>query len=71
MKTTAIAMTESGYMAVRTPKLKVIVMGDSLLQGTEAPVCLPDQSPREVCCLLGTRVQEIVEGLWKLVRPSD
>lgn len=31
-------------------KIRVIV-GDSLLKGTECPVCKPDSSHKEVCCL--------------------
>ena len=32
-----------------------IIMGNSLLQGTEALICWPDLSTREFCCLLGPR----------------
>ncbi len=32
---------------------RVIVVGDSLLRGTEGPMCQPDPTRREVCCLPG------------------
>ena len=34
-------------------KRRVIVIGDSRLRGTEGPICRPDPSHREFCCLLG------------------
>ena len=44
---------------------------DPLLWGTEAPICQLDQTSREICCLLGARIRVVVEGLPKLIRPSD
>ncbi|RMC00455.1 hypothetical protein DUI87_23065 [Hirundo rustica rustica] len=52
-------------------KRRVIVVGDSLLRGTEGPICRPDPSHREVCCLPGAQVRNITERLPRLVRPSD
>ena len=52
-------------------KRRVIFVGDSLLRGTEGPICRPDPSPREVCCLPGARVRDIARNLPNLVRPSD
>jgi len=49
----------------------VIVIGDSLLRGTEGPICRPDPSHREVCCLPGARVRDVARKLLGLVRPSD
>lgn len=46
-------------------------MGDSLLQGTEAPTCQPNQSSREASCLLGAGIWDVVEELLKLVWLSD
>lgn len=37
-------------------KRQVIRVGDSLLLQMEAPMCQPNQSSAEVCCLPGTRV---------------
>ena len=48
----------------------MILMGDSLLQGTEAPLCQPGLSSRQVCCLPGSQVWDVVEGLLKLAWPS-
>ncbi|RMC06501.1 hypothetical protein DUI87_15937 [Hirundo rustica rustica] len=52
-------------------KRRVIVVGDSLLRGTEGPICRPDPSHREVCCLPGTQVRNITERLPRLIWPSD
>ena len=63
-----------------TPRLKtastkkerrVIVVGDSVLRGTEGPICRPDPNCREVCCLPGARVRDIARKLPNLVRPSN
>ena len=63
-----------------TPRLKtsstrkdrrVVVIGDSLLQGTEGPICQPDPTRREVCCLPGARVRDIARRLPRLICPSD
>ncbi|KFP04718.1 hypothetical protein N300_13098, partial [Calypte anna] len=50
---------------------RVVVVGDSLLRGTEGPICRPDPSHREVCCLPGARVRDITKRLPQLIRPSD
>ncbi|KAM9663018.1 uncharacterized protein ACIBXB_016421 [Morphnus guianensis] len=52
-------------------KRRVIVVGDSLLRGTEGPICRPDPSHREVCCLSGARVKDITRKLPGLVQTSD
>ncbi|KAK4810710.1 LOW QUALITY PROTEIN: hypothetical protein QYF61_007684, partial [Mycteria americana] len=49
----------------------VIVVGNSLLRGTEGPICWMDPPLREVCCLPGARVKDITRILPSLVRPSD
>ncbi|RMC20193.1 hypothetical protein DUI87_01039 [Hirundo rustica rustica] len=54
-----------------TSRRRVIVVGDSLLRGSEGPICQPDPSHREVCCLPGARVQNITERLPVLIQPSD
>ena len=40
----------------------VIVIGGSLLRGTEGPVCWPDPTRKEVCCLPGAWVRNILEN---------
>jgi len=52
-------------------KRRVVVVGDSLLRGTEGPICRPDPSHREVCCLLGAQVRDVARKLPGLVWPSD
>lgn len=44
---------------------------NSLLQGTKAPICQPDISSRQVYCLPGACICDVVEGLSTLVQPSD
>ena len=50
---------------------RVIVVGDSILRGTEGPICRPDPTRREVCCLPGARVRDVARKLPNLVRHSD
>ena len=49
----------------------MIVVGDSLLRGTEAPTCRPDALSREVCCLPGARIRDVTERLPSLVQSTD
>ena len=49
---------------------KVVVVGDSLLRGTEGPICRPYLSHWELCCLPGARVRDITRKLPKLVRST-
>ncbi|KAF7243933.1 Replicase polyprotein 1a [Varanus komodoensis] len=46
----------------------VIVVGDSLLRGTEAAVCRPNLEAREVCCLPGARIWHVMDRVERLVR---
>ncbi|CAM5095768.1 unnamed protein product [Natator depressus] len=50
---------------------RVVVVGDSLLRGTESSICHPDQENREVCCLPGARIHDVMERLPRLIKPSD
>ena len=50
---------------------RVLVIGDSLLRGTEAPICRPDNLSREVCCLPGARVRDVRKALPQLIKPED
>jgi len=50
---------------------KMIVVGDSLLRGAEGPICQPNPTRREVCCLPGARVRDISRKLPRLICPSD
>ena len=52
-------------------KRRVIFICDSLLRGTEAPICQPDPSHRGVCCLPGARVREVARKLPGLVWLTD
>ncbi|XP_050821628.1 uncharacterized protein LOC127057046 [Gopherus flavomarginatus] len=63
---------KAGRSAVTTDKKRrVVVVGDSLLRGTETPICCPDRSSREVCCLPGARIRDVTEALSRIIRPSD
>ena len=68
------------YPAATAPRLRtasikkdrrVIVVGDSLLKGTEGSICQPDPTRREVCCLPGAKVRDVARMLPNLVHPSD
>jgi len=58
----------SGYC---TKRPRVLVVGDSLLRGTEVPICQPDREAREVCCLLGAKVRDVAERRPQLVKSTD
>jgi len=58
-------------MTASVKKRRVIVIGDSLLRGTEGPICPPDPSHGKVCCLPGAWVRDVARKLPGLVRPSD
>lgn len=54
--------------------LQVIIeysYGDSMLGGTEAPICHPDNLPREVCSLPGTSILDIKKSLTDLIKPEE
>jgi len=57
--------------ALAKKKRRVIVVGDSILRGTEGPMCQPDPSHRKVCCLPRVQVKEAAGKFSGLVRPSD
>ncbi|XP_070605406.1 uncharacterized protein [Erythrolamprus reginae] len=52
-------------------KRRVLVIGDSILRGTEPPICRPDNQSREVCCLPGAKISDITENLTKILKPTD
>ena len=52
-------------------KKRAVIIGDSLLRGTEGPICCSDPSHREVCCLPGAWVRDVVRNITRLIKPSD
>ena len=50
---------------------RVVVMGDSLLRGTEGPICRLDRRRQEVCCLSRAYVRDITRKIPKLVMSTD
>lgn len=52
-------------------KKRVVVLGDSLLRGTEGPIYQLDPTHREVCCFPGAQEWDITEILSGLIQPSD
>jgi len=46
-------------------------MSDSLLRGTEAPICRPNTEARKVCCLPGAKVRDVTERVPQLVKSTD
>jgi len=63
--------TPSITTSLAKKKRGVIVIGNSLLKGTEGPICRPDPFCREVCCLPGAWVRGVARKLSDLVCPSD
>jgi len=47
------------------------VIGDSLLRGTEGPICRSDPLLRELCCLLRAWAKDVKRKIPTLVQPSD
>nr|XP_048673056.1 uncharacterized protein LOC125620874 isoform X1 [Caretta caretta] len=64
---------EMGGSTTTTPKRRrwVVVVGDSLLRGTESSICRPDWENQEVCCLPGAKIRDVMERLPRLIKPSD
>lgn len=62
-------------LSIKTASAKkkrwVIVIGDSLLKGTEGMICRPNPLHREVCCYPGAWVKDVRKELPSLVQPSD
>lgn len=52
-------------------KRRVVIIGNSLLRGTEDLVCHSDPSHREVCCLPEAWVRDVGRNITCLVKPSD
>ncbi|CAJ0932654.1 unnamed protein product, partial [Ranitomeya imitator] len=50
---------------------RVVVVGDSLLRGTEAAICRPDITAREVCCLPGAMIKDVTNRIPKLFNSKD
>jgi len=50
--------TPAAHSGYSKKKRRVLVMGDSVLRGTEVPVCRPGREASEVCCLPGAEVQD-------------
>ncbi|CAJ0916575.1 unnamed protein product [Ranitomeya imitator] len=50
---------------------RVVVVGDSLLRGTEAAICRPDITAREVCCLPGAMIKDVTDRIPKLFNSKD
>lgn len=46
-------------------------MGDSLLKGTEGPICKPDPLQKEDCCLSGACIRDVKRKLPALIQPLD
>lgn len=49
----------------------MIIIGNSLLRGTEGPKCWPNSTHKEVCCLPGVWVRDISRKLLSMIHPSD
>lgn len=58
-------------MSATRKACKVLVIGDSLLRGTEATIYCPDNFSREICCLPGACISDVTDRLSSLVNPTD
>jgi len=52
-------------------KSQLLVVDDSLLRGTEAPICQPDRESHEVCCLPGAKIRGMAKRVPQLVKSTD
>lgn len=52
-------------------KKRRVIVGDSRCRETEHPICQMDPFHRQVCCLLGTWVRDVIRRLPGLIEPSD
>ncbi|XP_059571010.1 uncharacterized protein LOC132244080 isoform X2 [Alligator mississippiensis] len=50
---------------------RVLVIGDSILRGTEGPICRQDPSTREVYCLPGAKIRDVKEVIQARIKPTD
>ncbi|XP_059569259.1 uncharacterized protein LOC109285671 [Alligator mississippiensis] len=50
---------------------RVLVIGDSILRGMEGPICRQDPSAREVCCLPGAKIWDVMEVIQARIKPTD
>lgn len=48
-------------------KWQVMVVNESLLWGTEAPICQPHLLHKELCCLSETQIKDVEERLLRLL----
>uniref|UniRef100_A0A8B9G7H1 Uncharacterized protein n=1 Tax=Amazona collaria TaxID=241587 RepID=A0A8B9G7H1_9PSIT len=67
----ADALVKKTTTSAARKKWWAVVVGDSNLKGTEAPICQPDPVSREVCCLPGAQIRDVAEKLPALVSPTD
>ena len=61
----------AGVKRPKRRKRRVIVIGDSILRGTEGPICRQDPSAREVYCLPGAKIQDAKGMLQSIIQPTD
>lgn len=50
---------------------RVLVTGDFILRGIEAPICHPHNLSRELCCLLGACIRDTRRRLLGMTKPED
>ena len=69
---TTVDTQEQGLQEETTPaaqsgypkkKQRVLVVGDSLLRGTETPICQPDGEAHKVCCLPRPEVRDVAKSV--------
>ena len=49
---------------------RILVIGDSLLRGTEVPICCPDNLSKEVCYLSGACMWDLTKRIFGMIKPD-
>eukprot|EP00061_Rhincodon_typus_P008233 g30665.t1 len=47
---------------------RVIVLGDSIVRGTDRSFCGCERDSRTVCCLTGARILDVSEQVWDILK---
>lgn len=63
-----ITGTEPGTVLQKGKKRNAVVIGDSIVRGTDRRFCEPDRYTRMVCCLPGARVRDVSNRVQSILR---
>lgn len=54
--------------AIKRARRNAVVIGDSIVRGTDKRFCEPDKDTRMVCCLPGARVRDVSDRVQSILR---